>query len=302
MFYNANELREYPFDEGATLATDAGDLIPEGLLADLSISIPRSVALRAFVSAISRTPTQTSIVIAAANAAQTPLAIASFPADYASKTTHRLRSLYAGVDGTFVPGTIEQLNIPVTMRFSNPNQSLLSARTVFPLGIVANRDYAVYYSRQSLQSIVTFVGIGDVEAIIDTRVLDGQAKRAMVLRLRESGLSGTDSLSRYAENQPRPESRTCGDPAPIESINDVRPDCCGRIYVELRGCAQPLKLANASGVVLDCPQLAGELCPPKTNFDPGPEQQNDNCAESGYPDPVNPPANQPFYPPFWSLD
>lgn len=299
MFYNSNEIRAYPVDELATGIADNGQSIPKALLSDLSIAMPRSIANRAYISAVSRTTTQTFVSISATDTDKTPLAIASWSKYDTPRKAYQLRSLRSGVGGVFVPG--EWLGDETyNLLFSSPSQSLLLARVVFATSPIAERDYAVYYAQRALQGVVEISAQGEIEALIGTRVLNGQERKALILRLRETGLTGNDALLQYAASQPRPESRTCGNPVPIETINEVRPDCCGRLFIELRGCAQPVALQNASGVVIDCPQTAEELCPPKTKFDPGIDQQADACNADGYPDPLDPPSNQPSSPPSWS--
>ena len=299
MFYNSNEIRAYPVDELATGVADSGQMIPKSLLSDLSLAMPRSLSNRAYISAVSRTATQTFVSIAAADANRTPLAMAAWSKYDTPRKAYRLQSLRPDVGGVFVPG--EWLGDETyNLRFTTPSQSLLLARVVFATSPIAERDYAVYYSQRALQGVVEVSAQGEIEALVGTRVLNGQERKALILRLRETGLTGNDALLQYAAAQPRPEARTCGDPAPIETINEVRPDCCGRLFIELRGCAQPVAIQNASGVVLDCPQAVEDLCPPKTNFDPGIEQQTDSCNDAGYPDPLDPPSNQPVSPPSWS--
>lgn len=302
MFYNTNENRAYPFDEYATLKADDGRWLPTHILSDLSVTIPLGIARRVFAAAISRTPSQTTIVLAADNADRTPLAMVAYPADYLPRTRYSLKPLVPDVTGSFIPGERIGEDATYNLRFSEPSQSYLLARTVFAVDSVVDRDYSVFYSGRSLQGLVRLIAGGDIQLEIKPRLLNGQVRQAIVLRLQSLAGATTNVLSDYAANLPRPENRSCGDPQPVETINRIKPDCCGRVFLELRGCSQPVRLLNTCGVVLDCPHDANSLCADRTNFDPGPDQQNDLCTESGSIDPLTPPSNQPVIPPWWSAD
>lgn len=71
--------------------------------------------------------------------------------------------------------------------------------------------------------------------------LNTQSREVIVIRLKNS--LGDDSRNVFDIYKGpcggRPETRSCGNPEPLEFISGVAPDCCGRITIELRGCAVP---------------------------------------------------------------
>lgn len=302
MFYNKNENRDYPFDEFATLKDDSDQWIPPYILADLTLTIPRALSKRAFISAISRTNTKTAIVVSADNLAKTPLAIIDYSNEYLPRTRYGIRALHPEVSGSFIPGEVQEFDEVYDLKFTNPSQSYLLARVVYAMDSVAERDYSIFYSGQALRGLVRIESGGDIRTRIENRTLAGQVRQAVVISLQDIGGGGSNPLSDYAASLPRPENRSCGDPTPVETINGVRPDCCGRIYLELRGCARPVKITNTCGVSLDCPQESDALCPPRTDFDPGPEQQVDGCQSQGATDPLDTPINKPNQPPWWGFE
>lgn len=300
MWYNDNELVAYPFDELATLTDDAGQPLNQAILADLSVVIPATIGQRLFVSAISYTASRLSVVISADNADKTPVAIAGVQGSVVPRQPYSLVPLISGVAGQFVPGEQYGYTTSVNQRFSSPSQSYLSPRSVFSLPMTSS-SFSVAYANTLLNRLVDLIGAGDVEVVVEPRVLSGVNRMAAIIRLKESGLSGIDILRQYAQSLPRPEAGTCGDPQPITSINRVQADCCGRIFLEFRGCAEPIPIEGVCGVVLNCPEEAGKLCAQGTNFDPGSSQQSDICIEQGYPNPVDNPTNKPKLPPTWEL-
>lgn len=296
IFYSANEVRGYPFDDQATRLDDSSMRLPDGLLADISLSIPNSFGNRVFCSAMSKTIGGSAFVFSATDPARTVLAIGSVGPAFVPRRAIPLTPMQPFVKGTFVPG--EQIaNQPdVNLRFTNPNQSMLCARTVFPLPISSQSDFGEFYGTEVFNRIVTLIAAGDMAVRIENRTLGGATKKALVFSLTESGSGTASNLERYAGGTPRPESRTCGDPQPLESLAGVRPDCCGRVFIELRGCAQPIPISNFCGVALDCPHEADSLCTDGPTY----ELPEDDCIEEGIPDPLDPPKNGPDIPPWYN--
>lgn len=295
-FYHNNEVRGYPFDDSATRVDDLGIRMPVALLSDMSIAFPESYGFRVFCSAMSKTPEGAAFVFSADNPERTVLAIGTVGTEVVPRRPVALVPMQEYVKGTFVPGEDLCDCPPINLRFSDPSQSVLAARVGFPLPVTGSADFAAFYSSDSFHRIVELIAAGDLTVRIENKVLGGVTKRAIVFRLAEFGSDDNSNLARYSATLPRPESRTCGDPQPLELLAGVRPDCCGRVFIELRGCAQPIPISNLCGVSLDCPHESNSLCSPDVDYD----LPEDDCVEQGVPDPLNPPPNLPQLPPWWN--
>lgn len=281
----------YPFDDGATLIDDYGKRLPEGLLADISCVIDRSVANRVFCSYVSKRNGVCNLIFNAANNLKTAVglcsfAVASLPGNFELGKTPQvaIRGLKDDFRGRLVPGdqwlTIED----GSWQFSDPSQSHVSARCCLPLLLPGQQTVSVMNAAAYLTGIAAIQLEGDIDVVFDTRTLNGEERQAVVFSLKRP-----QYLQSYAgTTQARPEARTCGDPQPIETINGVRPNCCGQITFELRGCAQPVPINNHCGVVLDCPLTLNDTCPPATG--PRYNAAEDACAAAGVPNALDGPA------------
>lgn len=297
-FYALNEVRDYPFDPSGTMISDDGQQVPEGILVDASISFDQTYGTRLRCTAISKTPVSTSLVFGTAS--QMAIAIATIPEGFIPRESIPIEAVMTGVTGYIVPGE-PLLRVPIgNWRFTGDYQLMLSPRVAFPVPLQKSQSFAVLNSQSALRGLVLLEGLGDMSVRIEPRVLGGVQKQAIIFRLSDV-VNRPSLLAQYAgPNQQRPEARTCGDPAPIETINQVAADCCGRIYIELRGCAQPVPITNHCGVVLDCPQEPDEMCSPKPTYADRVNDSNDICIEQGEPDPLTPPTNRPKLPPWYS--
>ncbi|GIW89578.1 MAG: hypothetical protein KatS3mg109_0010 [Pirellulaceae bacterium] len=273
-FLQDNEVRAYPFDESATLTDDNNNYIPEGLLTDLSLTVPRQYAPEVYISAMGVAGGQFAAVVNAADERRTVLAM--LRADLATQARQPVvvEPLVDGVFGTFSVGDSNpDIQDGQTWIFSSPSQSRVLPRCVFFVNVGPNLDYSVLNSGVSWSGLVEVLPGTDLTVTVEERELGGEVVEALVIGL----VDDTEIYKKYAELFPRPENHTCGDPQPIESINRVRPDCCGRIYIELRGCARPIQLQPTCGVALDCPETTETICPPPVELDPVEDTQGDKC-------------------------
>jgi hypothetical protein len=110
---------------------------------------------------------------------------------------------------------------------------------------------------------VNLASFGDIKLTTDTLLIDGKVRKAIVFDLYDSSQTSLVSvLEKYAGDcDKRPESGNCGDAQPISVINNVQPDCCGRIFLELRGCAEISVVNNDTrGLILDCFASLTDAC------------------------------------------
>lgn len=295
-FYTDNQNRKYPFHDSSTLNDDSGQVLPDGLLVDLSLTMDSTLGHTAYVSAITKAAGLITVIISASDSGL-PIAISKANVgDQSLLIRHRrtsqlqLEPLTGLAAGTIILGE-NFINIPdAAYAFSTPAQSMLTPRTVFSMAIPGDQRIGVYASGINLAGAVSIGNEGDIEVAFEPRTLGSKTVMAAVFRLKGS----SQVLATYSASQPRPESRTCGDPQPVEAINNVRPDCCGRIFFEFRGCAAPTPIRNHCGVVLECALTLDDVCPPKTSYADQP--QTDLCAAESGSDPINSAEDQPDAP------
>ncbi|RME24188.1 MAG: hypothetical protein D6800_09015 [Candidatus Zixiibacteriota bacterium] len=243
---------------------------------------------------MSKTRTQFAAVVSANDEYRTILALLLADVTATPRKPIKVVPVIDGVFGTFSIGDSNPDLDDFTLRFSEANQSRLLARCVFFTNVGPNLDYSVFHSGVSWQGIVDVEGSSDIVVRIGERNLGGQMTEALIIGLTDD----IETRKKYAAILPRPENHTCGDPAPIETINGVRADCCGRIYIELRGCANPIPL-QPSGVAIDCPETVETICPPPKELDPVDRTQHDRCVEDAGEDKpeVTPSEEKPKPPP-----
>lgn len=272
---NRNENRGYPLDDSATALSDQGDRLPINIITDMNLRYPETLGRFPFVSSLTVTPNLVSVTVQAAVALTDPLVLAPvvvFAAEKSDVVEGRPLAMESQVPGaggwiTFGSG----IQGEYTGRFAGPLQGLIAPRAArayrpFPvetLGLLGNAE--------ALTGIVRLLGNSPIEVVKETREIDGIERDVIVIRLvgdpsiRDSG----EEVNLFREfTGPcggRPESGTCGTPAPIEFINTVPPDCDGNIILELEGCAeiakvQPTVFPFNCGVVVDCSLGLVDVC------------------------------------------
>lgn len=270
-WYATNQSRSFPLHATATTVADNGKFLPEDLIVDLKLRYPGDFDNPAYISYVS---SGEMISIAIATGTIT-LATATVPRnELRAFPVVALQSTIQGVQGFIVFGPSASYG---TWRFSGPDQSQLSQRAAYPQ---VNLDQSSRIHRRGSSPgtgpSVDLTGNGDVLIARVERQLAGELRSAISLSLNTQ--STRNVLQEYAgQCGRRPESATCGNPAPIESINGVVPDCCGRIFIEFRGCAEIIPIANACGIVLRCDITAADVCPVLTTL----PDENGNLPNTG---------------------
>lgn len=281
-WYDANANRAYPLDDGASLLTDAGELMPDHILTDLQVRFPRSAAQCAFIGSVTVTANITTITILGAPSPAVPTEDPAFDTEYvplAAVTVVRpivgrhypLEALYPGVGGwvVFGPGVKE----PFTGRFNDVTQSAIipsAARSYQDLPIA---DAGLFGTANPLTGLITLSGGTDIEVVAECRTTpvampgaacgEGDSRTVIVFRLKNTDLDRSRNVFDIYRGpcSGRPESQTCGDPQPIEFINTVGPDCCGRLILEFTGCARITPIAAPyAGIVVDCSLGLADVC------------------------------------------
>jgi len=293
-FYNQNQNRKYPFHDGASLMDTSGQLLPDGLIVDLSITADSSYGQELYVSALTIIGGVVSVIVSAASSGL-PLALARLDTNsqllylnYKKTSQIPLTPLVSGVSGVIILGEALASITSGNYAFA-PQASAISPRCVYSIAVPGGQRLGVYQAGYDWAGNISLAAAGDIEIVFENRTLGGREVRAVVFRLKGSA----QTLAAYAASLGRPEARSCDGLQPIESINNVQPDCCGRVFIEFRGCAVPTPIVNHCGVVLECALTLTDICGARNDFSDIP--QIDLCDADGNLA-VNPSDNQPDAP------
>lgn len=256
----ANKSRPYPLDTTASCKSDGGQLFPEDLIIDLRLMLPSDDNSPVYLSSYAATTDSINAVFSQSGkvvAACSQLAVDAQESIPAKVTSIRGEVIGRMLFGNFRPG--------YNYSFSSELQSGISehALTIYPV-VMRNPRFLRDVSVPLRPDQISFIGQGDLE-ITDELVTDddGKQRRQISIGLRNTGED--DLLLQYAgpSNQDA-ESLSCGDPQPISRFGQVKPDCCGRIFLEFRGCVEMLPISDTCGVVIKCPAVLDELCPERS--------------------------------------
>ena len=304
-WYGVNASRAYPVDDRATSLDDSGNYLPQNILVDAHLRFPNSLASYVFIGAVSTTRSLVTLTLLGSDSEDTADAYVPVAAITVRKpvTPYRMYAVEAqaeGVAGWVVFGDGVSDAALYTGRFSSPEQSRLTPRCAnsyqaLPIASIGKKGSSV-----ALTGLVHLKAGSDLEIVGGCRrvprrwpldasqecgpplnVYDGRDyynpwRRVIVIRLAGSERGQTNVLSKYVGKcDKRPESGTCGDPQPIETIGGVPPDCDGTVTLELQGCASITEIveevtldgsgdsvtsAAAAGVIVDCAMGLADTC------------------------------------------
>lgn len=262
-WYDLNESRPYPVADSATCLSDAGERLPNDLIADLHLMFPGSLGDYAFLGAVTSSPTLIAVTILAATGPSSagdflPLATISLAKPITPRRSYALEAQYPGVGGWIVFGE-GTLDSEYWGKFSTPAQTLLLPSTAKPYRELPVPDMAVLGGASPLTGLIRLTGGADLEIVKECREIPGypptadyqcdalqtQLRDVIVIRLKSERPFGAGAGARdfnvfekyIGPCGKRPESNNCGDPPPIESLGGVLPDCCGNITLNFTGCA-----------------------------------------------------------------
>lgn len=238
---NANAQRNYPLDDQSSRVDDAGKELPNSLLCDLNLWMPKDLATTAFISSVTLSPSLISITICghdtrapqdAGVASFIPLAALTVTKPALPGRNYPLTGFAPGIGGWLSLG-FDVNNLPVeSYRFSDPAQSTLLPRNVraYPAGGVTSLGKPGV--TQKLQGIVKIRSANPDLLVIEkgSELINGQIKDCIVFRLNEA-VAGRDVYSKFVGPcAGNPESLTCKG-TPIHSIDGATPFCDGVLEV-----------------------------------------------------------------------
>lgn len=293
-WYDKNAGRHYPLDELASCRDDEGTTVPTHLLIDARLHFPRSLGEYAFLGGLTLTDKLVSIVILAADAPDSastyvPLAALTLPRTAVAGRMYAVTPMATGVAGWVVFGPALRDALNYRGRFTSPAQSRLLRRVCRDYRDMPIPSVGKLGNNASLTGLVRLRGGADIEVVGEcreitgfssssdtTRCDDAGAVRCIVVRLKNDPRESQNLLAKYVGPcGRRPESGTCADPQPVETISGVGPDADGIVTIEFRGAAalaeiveevvlddtgEVVSSAEAVGVLVDSPLALTETC------------------------------------------
>ena len=282
-WYDLQSSRQYPLDDAATGADDAGALLPNNIVLDCNIKYPEQYGAFAFIQAITVSNGLVTILIGAGSnldsASTATVAAVTVSKPIQLSKNYAIQPLVPGAAGWFVFGEGVEFNF--TGRYATPRQTLIAPRNAHAYRALPLRSIKKKNVQNSLSGLVSIEAVAPLTAELKVVDINGKPQNALVF-----GLSAVTTDVDYnplayfrGTCSERPESGTCPKP-PIETINGVSPDCSGNI--ELAVVANSgLTLYNftsCGGLGLDLDIDLAEICGPR-QYDP-PREPADNCPPS----------------------
>lgn len=259
-WYSRNKSRKYPLSPVASAIDDSGKAFGDNWIADLKFRLAMEKDAQPYISSLNSGGGSVSLAISV-DGEVVATAVASSDAAQRREIV-QLKSFNGLVDGFVVFGD----HAPgYRFSFSGPQQSGISDSAVDKRRRFSDDSRFKRGNFGSLDSaIVDLLARGDLQITEGTREVEGEEYRQIAIGLRESGQSKL--LLDYAGkcNQ-LVEGKNCGDPEPYMEIGQVEPDCCGRVFVEFRGCVELVPLLNQCGVGIICQATIDETCRVRVN-------------------------------------
>jgi hypothetical protein len=336
-FAASNESRFFPFDESASFVDDAGARPPLQLFADMKIMTPLGSGRYVYIGAMSVTPHIVTAIFMASDDLEVGGSVIASISQTLPITLYYPYAVSGQIDG--VGGWVSFGSVKDFLyqgKFSTPRQSLLSplAARWFkapPISSVRAQGAA------GLKGLVKLKGGNDFEIVkqcvhIPSHAVapyhenycsgdgeDNNFREAIVFNIKNTATDATRNVFDIYSGPcaPRPQSRNCGNPEPIEFIGPVAPDCDGNINIDLRGCIEvlpvrtvvsydefgdPVHNEDSSGVVLFCPLSLENAC--ASNLPGGggtfPTDYENECESVSYISTTDP--EEGFTPPAYTFD
>lgn len=308
-WYSQNENRTYPIAETASSISDAGDRLASNVIVDLKLVWPTTLGSTAFIAGVTVSTKFVTVTIQASDNEETansltPLAVIAV-ANPREDIAYKLEPQETGVGGWIVFGS--GIRTSFSGRFSSPSQTRLARRASRAYKPLPVKSLSLENARDVLTGFVYLKAASPLVITQEDREIQGVIRECVVFSLdngasKSSGNtiapSGGNSVTSIMEEfsgpcGKRPESRTCGDPQPVEFIDVVGPDCDGVITLEFQGCASVTQLTDPCGIAIDCSLGLDQACQPLNLPDEDGTLPNDKTPLSipGIDDPVDPDDN-----------
>lgn len=293
---NANEQRNYPLHDLADRKASDGRILPNDILVDAHIWLPKSAGSKVFVSSVSVSPALITMTFAAApfdpfcsSSAPAfsfvPLAVLRASRPHLSFRNYQLEAIYPGVGGWVALGACDDLAGNYSLTFDGPDNTVLIDRTVHAFNDIPVMSVGKLGVLPKLTGTVRLQGVaGQIKTFATTKMIDGVLHRVAAIGLDKTNPL-TNNLATFAGVcGHRPQAGNCN-LAPITEINGLKPDCNGNINIKFSGDIVVGAL-QPGGVILDHPVGLAQVCATKAGFDPLPGENHDYFCEH-----VEPPSS-----------
>jgi len=289
-WYNANEHRRYPIHDRATGRALSGALLPDNLIVDANIWVPRSAGAVIFISSVGISNSLVSVTFAAAQADAfsgtsssssaaadffVPIASVALVKPLTKYVNVKLDPIYPGVGGWISFGSGVD-GVSGSYLFSGAEATQLLDRVVRLYKDIPVKSIGRTTVPTALTGLVRLRGINNVVTRKDSRTINGVTRDVALIGLdvSEDGVAKLQEFSGVCGH--RPQVGTCNT-QPITEINGVVPDCDGNISLVFEG---DVRVGDTGdGIVLDLPVGLSEVCGPSP-FDSLPLEADDVCAEA----------------------
>lgn len=258
-WYDLQAGRRYPLDDRSSGTDNAGNLIRDSILLDCHIKFPQALGSEAYVQAITVSPTLVSVLIGVTDSVNTTtVAAISLPKPITTNTNYAITPITAGVAGWVVFGY--GIDSPFVARYDQPAQSRILPRCARPYATLPVKTIRKIGLSSALSGVVNIEVMEPIKVEQKRLTINGTLVNALEFALAKTFASTSDNPLEYFLSPcgQRPESGTC--PAqPIETINDIGPDCDGNINIIVEGMSV-YKFENCGGLGIDLAIGLVEAC------------------------------------------
>jgi hypothetical protein len=271
---NENENRAYPVNEEASRLSLAGVELPDNIIVDANLAIPRSagrfitlssLSISANLVTLTLVASENSICGAPSSSSSsgapefTPIASLSVVRPVTRFKNYQVQPLYPGVAGWIAlgQGAVDIANL--VMLFGGPAAAQLVDRAVRVYDDIPALSLGKVGVALALTGIVRLKGAtGLIKTSKGQRIINGRLRDVGIIEL-DTSVNPTTVLQQYAGPcGGRPEVGTCNSP-PITRISGVAPDCNGNIDIEFEG--EQLIGDVGDGMIVDFPIGLQAICP-----------------------------------------
>jgi hypothetical protein len=264
---NGNESRSYPVHDSASRQAVDGTLLPNNLIVDANIWLPRSAGRFIYISSVGRTSGLFTLTLLASNyspfcpgsssssAGFIPLAVLRVSHPIVRFKNYAIEALYPGVGGWIALGGGALETEQLFQRFDGPEATQLGSRSV--RAYVDAPVTSLGKTGIALTGLIRLRGqAGVTKTYKATRNIDSVDREVAVVAL-DRATQGVAQLEAFAGAcGGRPHVNTCNERV-ITQINDVLPDDDGDIQLVIENVVVG---DIGDGMVLDPDTSLSEVC------------------------------------------
>ena len=271
---NNNEDRAYPVNEATSRLDVNGLELPNSIIADANIALPRSAGRYVYVSSVGITPSLVTLTLMASengfcsnpsssslsgSSAFVPIGVVSIMRPVVRFQNYPVQAMYPGVGGWIAFGNGAVNLTQLTLRFASPAATQLVDRAV---RVYHDTPVLSLGSVDAMLALTGIVGVKGVSGQIVTsksqRMIGGVLRDVGVIAI-DTSQNAVSTLQSYAGPcGHRPQEGTCN-ATPVTAINNVTPDCNGNIDLEFEG--EQIIGDTGDGEIIDFPIGLSQICP-----------------------------------------